>query len=935
MFDGATTSVHSNLAIGRVCGDHREIMAVVSPTATDDDVWRVVNLKSKGSDTDQFDSIAVLGAIDDDQAVEWAFNQRGRFLLDSIVLSVGETNTPGLKRYLDSERLNYRANSQIHLNQLSKLQDMTTGQPVMWDGVNLKSHSNSSAVLLVDLVKHDDNSQLFDAIKADDMPALLELLGAEAMGYDALIVESRKLDTLMQRLSTAMSKATQSGVTVTNVRQSEPFKRNKVTQVAAIFEMSDGQSVSIVFHNPDSTPSKLLPQDTLISWKFLLNSRDISAAVQPNQGEDVQLPVLATRVMKLVNQNSARFARTNAKKAENVAALDEAKARIETKSQTVAALDAEIAQLQAELDKPVPVDPEADTQPQLSTRAEVFKILTSDYGWSESRISGGIEKTFSGLGASGQMSDGSRTLSANFDSKERYLAVTDNTAPTGGAIIPSTEIDARIGGYTPDGFIVTAKAFNDAVEDYVLDERNKLLPEPTLTKTDMGNGESLVEGMAENRDGTFTALTLVESKTFKTRAGAERWLAQRGLNPDGTRMAKPEPTPEVKPDPTAAMRAGKMQAHLNQSIQTTDGKVTTIGKLIDLRISQGGRPVEKSKRDAAAEKRLMTEFEALARNAPIGNSNHPDTIRLNELKAMKKDPSKFKYGEFVVTVPSYFLEGKDGEPSMVLTKTGFEYAQSVVANMPAPTPAVEPESLYKYMRESFDKLVSYGWKVVAKNRLEKEYGAKVSTSGAIISKTTTILTISDDSVVASLGGSNSSPRDNTAVKLDFYEISNPQDRVNEGTRSMRVAAEDLVFKNRLYNGFGGIHDDLPSLNPSDKPFMISDGSGTKKFYATKASAVKALSAMGLDADGLLKKASEPEPSPTVKPTPEEPTVTATNPDAEFFQSIISGTIDPLTVDMDYVIKLAEKHENDPEMGALLEDALEAINKAEQAASQGI
>jgi len=381
MFDGATTSVHSNLAIGRVCGDHREIMAVVSPTATDDDVWRVVNLKSKGSDTDQFDSIAVLGAIDDDQAVEWAFNQRGRFLLDSIVLSVGETNTPGLKRYLDSERLNYRANSQIHLNQLSKLQDMTTGQPVMWDGVNLKSHSNSSAVLLVDLVKHDDNSQLFDAIKADDMPALLELLGAEAMGYDALIVESRKLDTLMQRLGTAMSKATQSGVTVTNIRQSEPFKRNKVTQVAAIFEMSDGQSVSIVFHNPDSTPSKLLPQDTLISWKFLLNSRDISAAVQPNQGEDVQLPVLATRVMKLVNQNSARFARTNAKKAENVAALDEAKARIETKSQTVAALDAEIAQLQAELDKPVAVAPTTPktTGSELTDAQKVVLIVTAGY----------------------------------------------------------------------------------------------------------------------------------------------------------------------------------------------------------------------------------------------------------------------------------------------------------------------------------------------------------------------------------------------------------------------------------------------------------------------------------------------------------------------------------------------------------------------------
>lgn len=664
-FDGVTGSVYSNLAVGSVSGAHRQALALVSATATDNDVWRVVNLKSIENSTSRFDSVAVLGAIDSDQATEWAMKQHGQFLLDSAVVSVAETNAPGLMRYLNSKDFNYVANAPIHVERLRSLQDVTTAEKTMWDGINLKSHGGQSSTLLLDLVKHDDHGQLFDAIRCDDMPAMLEALGAEFMAYDSLIVESRMLEKLTQRLSTAMSRATEKGVTVVNSRQSEPFKRNKVTQIMAIFEMSDGQSVSIVFHNPDSTPSKLLPQDTLISWKFLLNSRDISAAVQPNQGEDVQLPVLATRMMKLVNQNSARFARTNAKKAENVAALDEAKARIETKSQTVAALDVEIAQLQAELDKPTPVEPETKPQsktpttgkgltdaqkvvliatagfkpafrfqqaqrhtrggisgtggitedqynqavqelnengrylkrsaitdagrkivaemeghsstdklefftpafasadvvepePQLSTRAEVFKILTSDYGWSESRISGGIEKEFSGMAAAGEMSNGVRILSANFDSKERWIAVSDNAAPTGGAIIPSTEIDARIGGYTPDGFIVTAKAFNDAVEDYVLDERNKLLPEPTLTKTDMGNGESLVEGMAENRDGTFTALTLIESKTFKTRAGAERWLAVRGLNPDGTRMAKPEPTESI--DTLASQKEQRVRA---------------------------------------------------------------------------------------------------------------------------------------------------------------------------------------------------------------------------------------------------------------------------------------------------------------------------------------------------------------------------------------
>ena len=44
-----------------------------------------------------------------------------------------------------------------------------------------------------------------------------------------------------------------------------------------------------------------------------------------------------------------------------------------------------------------------------------------------------------------------------------------------------------------------------------------------------GNNESLVQGLVANQDGTFTALTFTQSKEFKTRNGAVKWLAARGI----------------------------------------------------------------------------------------------------------------------------------------------------------------------------------------------------------------------------------------------------------------------------------------------------------------------------------------------------------------------------------------------------------------------
>lgn len=44
---------------------------------------------------------------------------------------------------------------------------------------------------------------------------------------------------------------------------------------------------------------------------------------------------------------------------------------------------------------------------------------------------------------------------------------------------------------------------------------------------DLGNNESMSKGVFPQNDGTFLALTFTQSKRFKTRAGAERWLVRK------------------------------------------------------------------------------------------------------------------------------------------------------------------------------------------------------------------------------------------------------------------------------------------------------------------------------------------------------------------------------------------------------------------------
>lgn len=147
------------------------------------------------------------------------------------------------------------------------------------------------------------------------------------MAFDALITPYARLPARMDVIKRVMIRA---GTTVQplNVQTSEPFMQNGTANVAAIFELSDGQTITIFFHNPDTTPKKILPTDELISWKWLLNKKDITIVVAPEKGLDLNPRQVAVRIMKLAEKNSASFIRSNSKRAERMQELEDLKTEI-------------------------------------------------------------------------------------------------------------------------------------------------------------------------------------------------------------------------------------------------------------------------------------------------------------------------------------------------------------------------------------------------------------------------------------------------------------------------------------------------------------------------------------------------------------------------------------------------------------------------------
>ncbi|HEJ4320062.1 TPA: hypothetical protein SL531_001349 [Pseudomonas aeruginosa] len=377
--------------------------------------------------------------------------------------------------------------------------------------------------------------------------------------FDALVSPYARLERKMELLRGIMERAGDK-VKPVAMQITEPFKQRGVAHVAVIFELSDGQTVSIYFHNPDGSPGKMAPTDEVISWKWLLNKKDITIVVAPERGSDLNVREVARRIMHLSEKNSAAFQRVNARRAERMGAIQALKNEISELETELASAqnELEVAKVEVEEAKNRKARDYADAVRKVSTISDaytratenggvdpttgktanelmveidresaqvtrlkaiangedpgpegphksvlVLQALVADHGWNRMG-SDGVVKTFAGLETAGELSpDGSRRVFAGYQfdgERRRYISVS-----FGGDEL--FDIDGR--DREPADI---ARELNQRVDAWVASRR------AAQSQEGQDGGESDADQLAE----------AISSKGGANREAVDRWIGRFG-----------------------------------------------------------------------------------------------------------------------------------------------------------------------------------------------------------------------------------------------------------------------------------------------------------------------------------------------------------------------------------------------------------------------
>nr|DAF90843.1 MAG TPA: Internal head protein [Myoviridae sp. ctZhz2] len=234
------------------------------------------------------------------------------------------------------------------LTRLTRRKRVVTMHKIYWDAT-AQPIGASFADVIYHLRADDADDLLMDAVSVDDF----ELDAAEV--YDALDVEYRMLERKMNVMRRIMNRADadlkvreDNGPDDMGVNITKPFKRNGTQNIAVIFQLTDGQTVTIVLHNPDLDPGNIKPDDHLLSWKWMINKKDVTIVVAPEKGKDLNVNEVARRIMRLASKNSAAFARANARRAERIANIEKQKGEISDAEKELAQIESDISAAQVE-----------------------------------------------------------------------------------------------------------------------------------------------------------------------------------------------------------------------------------------------------------------------------------------------------------------------------------------------------------------------------------------------------------------------------------------------------------------------------------------------------------------------------------------------------------------------------------------------------------
>lgn len=185
--------------------------------------------------------------------------------------------------------------------------------------------------LLLECASFDEVDSFYNS--GDTMDENDRLTTSE-MIFEAVRVKafSRTAQT-MAALARAMNKQmAEKSFTVGEAVIGKPKKSGLFATVTVQLPISDGQTISIIFHSPDNNKMKIAADDEILAFRWLLNKRDITVAVSPEGEEDVSLEEVGKRVAMLVEKNATRFASTQKDILEAKKALEDVKSQVDAET---------------------------------------------------------------------------------------------------------------------------------------------------------------------------------------------------------------------------------------------------------------------------------------------------------------------------------------------------------------------------------------------------------------------------------------------------------------------------------------------------------------------------------------------------------------------------------------------------------------------------
>lgn len=168
-----------------------------------------------------------------------------------------------------------------------------------------------------------DDGMMLEAVTLEEVEAtyLYGLDTDERMMLEAITTTKNRIDKTMAAFVRSLNQQlNSSGMEAYQAEIGKPAKSGQVAVMTARIPLSDGQSISVVFHSPSGDPGKIVANDDLVAFRFLLNKRDVTHVVAPSGGQDISLKQTCLTLSNLAERNSAKFqskqAETKAKEAE-------------------------------------------------------------------------------------------------------------------------------------------------------------------------------------------------------------------------------------------------------------------------------------------------------------------------------------------------------------------------------------------------------------------------------------------------------------------------------------------------------------------------------------------------------------------------------------------------------------------------------------------